>query len=213
MRRKTGTRDTGRLIAIEGGEGAGKTTLAAALCERLRAAGRDAVLTHEPGGSALGDVVSQAVRRVDLDPLAELLLFAAARAQSLRDVVRPALARSAIVVTDRYVASTVAYQGYGRGLPLSGVEAANRIATGGLAPHLTVLLDLPPEVGLRRDTTDPAGDRLRGEDLAFHTRVRQGYLSLAAANAERWLVVDATLDAAAVLETAWRRVEALVASR
>ncbi len=122
------------------------------------------------------------MRGASLDPRAELLLFAAARAQSVRDVLRPALERGALVLCDRFVASTLAYQGYGRGLPLDEVAAANRIATGGLEPGLTLLLDLPPQSGLARATTDPAGDRLRGESLAFHERVRAGYRALAAAD-------------------------------
>lgn len=146
--------------------------------------------------------MSQLVRGAGLDPRAELLLFAAARAQSVRDVLRPALERGALVLCDRFVASTLAYQGYGRGLPLDEVAAANRIATGGLEPGLTLLLDLPPQSGLARATTDPAGDRLRGESLAFHERVRAGYRALAAADSARWVTIDATRPPAEVLATA-----------
>ena len=198
-------------IALEGGEGAGKSTLAAALEERLRAQGRDVVLTREPGGTDLGDIVSGMVRhRQGLTPRAELLLFEAARAQHVQDVIRPALERGDIVLCDRFTASTVAYQGYGRKLPLREIAQANRMAAGGAAPALTLLLDLPPDTGLRRDTTDPAGDRLRGERAAFHERVRRGYLAQAAADPERWLVIDATQPREAVLEAAWARIQALL---
>lgn len=217
----------GRLIAIEGGEGAGKSTLIAALESCCRESGREAVRTREPGGTPLGDVISQIVRRgrlarrlfadytdaerwADLGPVAELLLFEAARAQNVRDVIRPAVDRGAVVLCDRFTASTIAYQGYGRGLPLDDVVAANRIATGGLEPDLVLLLDLPPAVGLGRATTDPVADRLRAEELAFHERVRRGFHDQAAADAGRWAVIDAQQPPDDVVAVAWERVRPLL---
>ena len=148
--------------------------------------------------------------RQGLTPRAELLLFEAARAQHVQDVLRPALERGDIVLCDRFTASTVAYQGYGRELPLRDIAEANRIAVEGVEPDLALLLDLPPDTGLRRDTTDPAGDRLRVEGAAFHQRVRAGYLAQAAADPERWLVIDATQPKEAVLEAAWSRLATLL---
>ena len=144
--------------------------------------------------------------RQGLTHRAELLLFEAARAQHVQDVIRPALERGDVVLCDRFTASTVAYQGYGRELPLRDIAEANRIAVEGVEPDQTLLLDLRPDTGLRRDTTDPAGDRLRGEGAAFHERVRAGYLAQAAADPERWLVIDATQPKEAVLEAAWSRI-------
>ena len=169
------------------------------------------ILTREPGGTDLGDAVSEMVRHLrGLTPRAELLLFEAARAQHVQDVIRPALERGDIVLCDRFTASSIAYQGYGRELPILDVAEANRIATEGLEPDLTLLLDLPPEAGLRRDTTDPEGDRLRGERAAFHERVRAGYLEQAAADPEHWRVIDATQPREAVLEAAWARIATLL---
>lgn len=198
----------------------------AAIEAELVARGRDVVATQEPGGTMLGDVVSQLVRRgrlarrvfqpsVDpqrwsgLDARTELLLFAAARVQHVRDVIRPAMERGAIVLCDRFVASTVAYQGDGRGLPFDEIAVVNRIATGGLAPHLTILLDIAPEVALGRVSSDPRVDRFRSEDLAFHERIRQGYLRMARAEPQRWLVLDANSPPGHLVRDAVARIEAL----
>ena len=152
--------NAGRCIVIEGGEGAGKSRLLQALGERLRAGGREVVLTREPGGTALGEQIRSLVLR-DLavgDHLAELLLFEAARAHLVATVLRPALERGALVLCDRFAASSIAYQGFGRGLGRDVVERANAIATGGLAPDLTLLLDLAVEAGLARRAGDGAAN-------------------------------------------------------
>ncbi len=184
---------TGRFIVIEGGDGAGKSRLQAALGERLQAEGREVVLTREPGGTELGERIRELVlaQRAVGDALSELLLFEAARAHLVATVVRPALERGALVICDRFAASSVAYQGYGRGLDLALVQQANAIATGGLAPDLTLLLDLPVEVGLRRRAGDGAVNHFDKETAAFHERVRAGFLDLARSGRERWSVIDA----------------------
>lgn len=203
----------GLFITLEGGEGAGKSTQAAALRERLAAAGYTVTLTNEPGGTALGRETWRFIARGGLQPLTELLLFAAARAQHVAEVIRPSLARGEAVVSDRYADSTFAYQGYGRGLPIRQVRALNRIATQGLLPDLTILLDLPVEVGLARKGAPDASDSIGALGAAFHRRVRRGYLALAQEEPARFLVVDGTLPPAAVTERIWERVRALLAKR
>ncbi len=196
---------------IEGGEGAGKSRLLAALGERLGAGGREVVLTREPGGTALGEQIRSLVLG-DVaagDHLAELLLFESARAHLVATVIRPALKRGAIVLCDRFAASSVAYQGFGRGLGREVVEHANAIATGGLAADLTLLLDLPVEAGLARRAGDGAANHFDRETVAFHERVRAGFLELAHESPGACRVIDAgrtfelVLDdaAAAVTET------------
>ncbi|MGH3370673.1 MAG: dTMP kinase, partial [Nocardioidaceae bacterium] len=184
---------TGVFVALEGGEGAGKSTQADRLAAWLREQGYDVLLTHEPGDTEVG----KQLRRIVLDPStgkisdrAEALLYAADKAEHVDQVVAPALARGAVVITDRYVDSTLAYQGAGRDLVDREVERVARWATGDLRPHLTVLLDLPPQAGLRRFEER---DRIEAESLDFHERVRQAFLRLASAQAEHYLVVDARL--------------------
>lgn len=179
---------TGRFIAFEGGEGSGKSTQARLLADALQA-----VLTREPGGTEIG----ARIRGVLLDPAtgpldsrAEALLMAADRAQHVAEVVRPALAAGRHVVTDRFAASSIAYQGYGRGLPIEGVRSLSEWATGGLWPDLTILLDVPVEMAVARLARDL--DRFEQEDEAFHTRVVDGFRALAAAEPDRWVVLDGT---------------------
>ncbi|HUW02724.1 MAG TPA: dTMP kinase [Acidimicrobiales bacterium] len=178
----------GRFIVFEGGEACGKTTQASALAARI-----GAVLTREPGGTSVG----RAIRSVVLDPAAhavdertEALLMAADRAQHVAELIRPTLHEGRHVVSDRYIGSSLAYQGHGRGLPLADIERLSSWATGGLQPDLVVLLDLPVEVARerRRDATD----RMEAEDAVFHRRVRDGFLTLAEANDEVWIVLDAS---------------------
>lgn len=203
----------GLFIALEGGEGAGKSTQAHALRERLEAAGHAVTLSSEPGGTRLGEEVWRLIARGDLPPLTELLLFAVARAQHVAEVIRPALGGGEVVISDRYADSTLAYQGYGRGLPQRQVRAANRLASQGLLPDLTILLDVPVEVGLARKGSSGAADSIGAEGAAFHRRVRQGYLALAQEEPARFLVVDGTLPPEEVGQRIWARVQALLAAR
>ena len=197
----------GCFVTIEGGEGAGKSTLLAALAERARAAGLDVVTCREPGGTALGERLRDALLGSGgpaPDAVAELLVFAAARAQLVAEVIRPTLEAGSLVLCDRYADSTVAYQHHGRGLPRDTVDAVNAAATGGLTPDLTLLLDLPPAEGLHR--AGRAGDYMEREDLAFHERVRAGFQTLAVAEPERWRVLDASRAAAGLADEAWGEV-------
>ena len=182
---------------LEGGEGSGKSTQCSRLAEALRARGHEVVLTREPGGTAVGRAVRTLLldpASAGLDPRAEALLYAADRAQHVAEVVRPALERGAVVVSDRYVDSSLAYQGAGRALDAGQVAALSRWATGSLVPGLTVVLDVDPTTGLARAGRVDAPDRLEGEPLAFHQRVRSGFLALAASEPYRYLVVNAALE-------------------
>lgn len=172
-------------VAFEGGEACGKSTQAALLAAKL-----DAVLTREPGGTPLGEEIRSLLLHADhaVDPRAEALLMAAARAQHVHEVIEPALSAGRHVVTDRFTASSLAYQGYGRGLPLDDVASLSRVATEGLEPDVYVLLDLPPDVAAAR--RDRAHDRMEAAGEDFHRRVRDGFLALAAAAPDRWLVLD-----------------------
>ncbi len=183
----------GLLLALEGGEGAGKSTQARLLSIWLREQGYDVVATHEPGATKVGMRLRALLldnTHVGLSPLAETLMYAADRAEHVAAVIRPALERGSIVVTDRYVDSSLAYQGAGRRLPVRDVAGLNQWATGGLVPDLTILLDLPPAAGLGR--RERSADRLEAEPAEFHQRVRSGFLTLAEAEPERYLVLDAT---------------------
>ncbi len=197
----------GVFITFEGGEGTGKSTQLQLLAKRLRAAGCDVCIVREPGGTAAGE----AIRRIlldpsaTLDPVAELLLYEAARAQVVRDVIAPSLARGEVVLCDRFFDSTTAYQGYGRGLDLDVVRALHELATGGLAPDRTIVLDLDHAWGLSRATREGA-DRLEREDAAFHARVREGFLAIARQEPGRVRVIDAS---GSVDEVAVRVVESL----
>ncbi|MCW2681869.1 MAG: dTMP kinase, partial [Frankiales bacterium] len=204
---------SGTFVAFEGGEGAGKTTQIALLEAWLEARGHEVVVTREPGATPLG----AKVRALLLDPAstvaprAEAMLYAADRAQHVAQVVRPALERGAVVVTDRYVDSSLAYQGAGRELEVDDVRKLSAWATGGLRPDLVVLLDVDPVVGLARAGAGAGLDRIEAESLAFHARVRQGFLDLAGADQDRYLVVPADQPAAAVHELVRRRLVELVA--
>ena len=223
----------GLFLVLEGGEGSGKTTQARLLYTRLMQEGRTPLLLHEPGGTALGEQVRRLLmaergRQAGMEPMTELLLFSAARAELVGKVLRPALEEGRVVVCDRFIPSTIAYQGYGRGLPLDTIEMLNRLATDGLQPQLTILLDITPEEALRRVSAQRSmleggrvgddGGRLdqeglrkfEQEPLAFHRKVRQGYLEQAASDKERWLVVDGRLSAEAIGKVVWQRVEALL---
>ncbi|MHB1131125.1 MAG: dTMP kinase [Chloroflexota bacterium] len=189
-------------VTFEGPEGSGKSTQAKLLTDFLESRGQRVCLTREPGGTPLGDHLRQVLMRtgsVTMGARAEVLLFCAARAQLLEEVVLPRLAAGEHVVCDRYADSTLAYQAYGRGLAADPIDAVIKFATSGLVPELTLLLDLPVEEGLRRKGFD-ASDRFESESVAFHERVRAGYLSLAAADPQRWLVIDARLPIQVIAE-------------
>jgi dTMP kinase len=202
----------GWFITIEGPEGAGKTTQAARLETWLRDAGLAAIRTREPGGTRLGEQLRDVLLSAPngdgpIDPLADALLFNAARRQLVAEVIRPALDAGTSVVCARFADSTLAYQGYGSGLDLETLRSLERIATDGLRPDLTILLDLPVEVGLARKTETIDQTRFEtGFDVAFHRRVRDGFLALAAGEAGRFAVVDA----AAPEEAVWSAVRLAV---
>ena len=202
-------------ITFEGGEGCGKSVQARALHRRLSELAIPVVLTHEPGGTPLGKKIARWLKwaqDTDVSPLAELLLFNRSRAQLVDEVIRPNLEKGKVVICDRYTDSTTAYQSYGRGLDLEMVKAINNAATQGLKPNLTVLLDISAEEGLARKKTKRQ-DRFERENIAFHQRVREGYLKLAASDPERWLVVNATLSKAKIAEIIWQRVSQLLSTK
>ena len=183
----------GLFIALEGGEGAGKTTQARLLAIWLREQGYDVIATQEPGATKIGMRLRALLldtSHTGLSPRAETLMYAADRAEHVESVIAPALERGTVVVSDRYVDSSIAYQGRGRNQPVSEVAGLNKWATRGVEPDLTILLDLPPATGLSRRAT--SADRLEAEPLEFHERVRDGFLAQAAAAPERYLVLDAT---------------------
>lgn len=205
----------GCFVTLEGGEGAGKSTLLRELARRAGDA-REVVTCREPGGTALGERLRTALfATVDGEhpptPEAELLVFNAARAQLVAEVIRPALERGALVICDRFADSTVAYQQHGRGLDAATVAAVNAAATGGLQPDVTFLLDLEPEQGFARSAHRT--DYVERETIAFHRRVRRGFLELAAAEPERWVVLDATRPPLQLSDAAWRRIAAWLEAR
>jgi len=196
-------------IVFEGGEGTGKSTQAKALHQRLRKLGVSVRLTHEPGGTPIGDRLRRWLkfgRGITIQT--ELLFFEAARSQLVKQVIRPAMAKGQVVVCDRFAGSTVAYQGYGRGMDLSLVEALNEFVGDGLKPDLMVLLDLGAEQGLSRKRS--RGDCFEREEFSFHLRVRDGYLKQAAADPDRWLVINAALPLEQVEQLVWDRVQPLL---
>ena len=231
----------GLFIVFEGIEGSGKTTQAQALKERLHSTNPLVELAREPGGTPLGDELRNLLKygKTEINAVAELLLFNAARAQLVSDVIKPRLEEGGTVISDRFFASTIAYQGYGRGLPMSLVEGVCDVSRQGVSPDLTVLLDLEPAEGFRRQEyavrdrfdreqtfqlgmlersetgeTDTAGrDRGRrpkgGRDLTFYERVRRGYLTLAKQDPVRWLTIDATLPEGTISQMVWEKAAAL----
>ena len=182
-------------ITLEGPEGSGKSTQAVLLAQFLAENGFSVVSTREPGGTNIGDQIRDVLHDVaneEMESETEFLLYSASRAQLVREVIRPALLESKVVLCDRYADSSIAYQGYGRGLDLDTLLAVTEFATGGLVPDLTLLLDIDVEQGLsRRIDGDEEMNRLDLQEIAFHQRVREGYHQLAAAGPERWVLVDA----------------------
>ena len=208
-------RRRGVFITLEGPDGSGKTAQADRLRAAVAAAGREAILVREPGGTAAGEriraiLMDRGATAVQLTQRTDALLFLAARSQLVETVIQPALERGAVVISDRYLDSTLAYQGYGGGLDVEALRIVGRFATGGLRPDLTLLFDVSVEVGLARKS-DAETTRFEAHfDRAFHERVRAGYLALAVAQPDRWVVLDASAPEADVLAAALHAVEALL---
>lgn len=188
---------TGRFISFEGGDGAGKTTQIALLVEHIKSTGGEAVVTREPGGTELGRKIRQALLHgEDLSPRTEALLYSADRAHHAATVIRPALDRGATVITDRFADSSVAYQGAARDLGVDEIRELNTWAVDGLTPELTILLDLDPEIGSARVGEEK--DRLESAGEAFHRRVRETFLNIAASEPDRFVIVDASRTVAEI---------------
>ena len=201
----------GLFITFEGGEGCGKSTHSRLLLKKLERRNIPAVLTHEPGGTVLGDELRSLLKTRKGSPIsarAELFLLAASRAQLVAEVIAPALKEGKVVICDRFTHSTMVYQGYGRGLDFTAIRMVNNMATRHLSPDLTILLDIAPEEGLARKRS--LKDRFELENLSFHRRVREGYLRMADAEPDRWLVIDASLAKARVADIIWGEVSALL---
>ena len=195
-------------ITFEGGEGCGKSTQSRMLSRRLKKLAVPSLLIHEPGITALGKKITQLLKwskDIKISPLAELLLFNVSRVQLVTEVIKPNLEKGVIVLCDRYADSTIAYQGYGRGLDLDKVKATNALGMQGVIPNLSILLDVPAETGFARNK-DKKPDRFEKENLSFHKRVREGYLKLAKAEPKRWLVIDATKTKEEIAAIIWQRV-------
>ena len=203
----------GLFITFEGGEGCGKSTQSRLLLKKLGQQNIPVVLTHEPGGTALGNELRRTLKRKrdsSISPQAELFLLAASRAQLVAELIRPALEEGKVVLCDRFTHSTMVYQGYGRGLDFTAIKMVNNMATRYLNPDLIILLDISPEQGLARKQS--LKDRFELEDLSFHQRVREGYLKMASAEPDRWLVIDASLPKGKIAEIIWDRVSQLLAN-
>jgi dTMP kinase len=202
-------------ITFEGGEGSGKSVQAKALCRRLSRMNIPAILTHEPGVTLLGKKITRWLKwgkDMGISPRAELMLFNASRAQLVEEIIKPNLQNDRVVICDRYADSTTAYQSYGRGLDLEMVEAVNESAMQGIKPSLTILLDLPVEAGLARKKGEKR-DRFEQETIAFHRRVRQGYLAMAETEPDRWLVVDAAQSRDKIAAIIWQKVSQLLSGK
>ena len=204
----------GLFITFEGGEGCGKSTQIATLKTRLEAMGKTVVQTREPGGTALGESVRNLLQYDDagqgMSPEAELLLFAASRAQHVRELIAPAIAEGQIVLCDRFLDSTTVYQGVARAIDSKKVDTINQFAIGDTMPDLTILIDLPPEIGLARvhARSDGKLDRMENEAIEFFQAVRQGYLDLAKSEPKRFLVLDGSQSVEELETQIWQRVEA-----
>jgi dTMP kinase len=209
------TNSRGFFITFEGCEGCGKSTQTRLLNKRLHNYKIPTVLTQEPGGTPLGNKVRDLLkvkRNINISPLAELFLFVSCRSQLIADVINPALNSGKVVICDRFTDSTLVYQGYGRGLDLKLITSVNTMATGGLEPDLTVLLDTVPELGLQRKSNS-ADDRFEAENIAFHRKIREGYLNLAQDKPGRWLVVGSGQTIECISEIIWERLAPIIHSR
>lgn len=197
MWQRWAVQQSGYFVVFEGCEGAGKSTQVRHLAETLRADGREVVVTREPGGAPAAEAIRSILldpQWSDLEPRAEALLFAAARAEHVSALIRPALSRGAVVVCDRFIDSSLAYQGVGRGLGQDEVARLSGFATGGLSADFTVLLDVEPVVGLARAGRAGAADRIEAEAVSFHKTVRRAFLDFAKAEPGRYMVIDADID-------------------
>jgi dTMP kinase len=202
-------------ITFEGGEGSGKSVQARALYKKLLQLAIPVILTYEPGGTPFSIKIGRWLKwshDEEISPITELLLFNASRAQLITKIIRPKLEEGGVVICDRYTDSTTAYQSYGRGVDLEMVMTINNIATFGLKPDLTILLDIPAGEGLIRKRLKKY-DRFEQTNMAFHQRVRDGYLELADKEPERWLVINATQQKVQVEQIIWHRVDKLLFER
>ncbi|TFH13481.1 MAG: dTMP kinase [Lentisphaerales bacterium] len=209
------TADRGIFIVFEGIEGSGKSTHVRELADRLASEGRTVLVTREPGGTALGESIRTLLQgvpgEITISPESELMLFAASRAQLVREVITPALERGEIVISDRFTDSAVAYQGYARGLDMDTLSAVNRFVAGTAMPDLVILMDLDVGEGLRRlgvrnENTGRSSDRIEQEDIRFHEQVRAGYLDIARKHGDRVRVIDAALSIDGVSAEVWEKV-------
>jgi dTMP kinase len=198
-------------ITFEGGEGCGKSTQARALFRNVRGSGVPVILTQEPGGTPLGREVRQWLKgEADSDAIAELLLFNASRVQLVNNVIRPALKEGKVVICDRFYHSTIAYQGYGRGLDFDLINTINNIATSGLEPNLVIFLDTDVGQALSRKRNK---DRFELEDFVFHQRVKQGYMEMSKADPNLWMVIDGSLSKNMIERIIWDKVVGLLPKR
>ena len=197
-------------IVFEGPDGAGKSSQALALLKQMESTGYPVILTREPGGTPLGESLRTVLKSSPaIEPLSELLLFLAARAELVETIIKPALTNNINVISDRFTASTIAYQGHGQGLNLTDITRLNQLVCSGLSPDLTILLDIPADLISSRKSEDTQ-DRYDSASGAFHSKVRQGYLSIASQETSQWLVLDATKPKATLSEEIWAKIRPLL---
>ena len=197
-------------IVFEGPDGAGKSSQALALLKQMESTGYPVILTREPGGTPLGESLRTVLKSSPaIEPLSELLLFLAARAELVETIIKPALTNNINVISDRFTASTLAYQGHGQGLNLTEITRLNQLVCSSLSPDLTILLDIPVDLISSRKSRDTQ-DRYDSASGAFHSKVRQGYLSIASQETSQWLVLDATKPKATLSEEIWTKIRPLL---
>ena len=197
-------------IVFEGPDGAGKSSQALALLKQMESTGYPVILTREPGGTPLGESLRTVLKSSPaIEPLSELLLFLAARAELVETIIKPALTNNINVISDRFTASTLAYQGHGQGLNLTEITRLNQLVCSSLSPDLTILLDIPADLISSRKSKDTQ-DRYDSASGAFHSKVRQGYLSIASQATSQWLVLDATKPKATLSEEIWAKIRPLL---
>lgn len=200
-------------ITFEGIEGSGKSVQVGLLASKLREQGFDIVVTREPGGTRIGEeirAITHNPENVDLTAAAEAYLMAASRAQHVREIIRPALNEGKIVISDRYLDSSLAYQGYGRGLGVKEILNLNKLAIEDIRPDITILLDLPPKIGFERRNNTKKIDRLDLQQQDFYERVRRGYLKLAKKEKERFVIIDANKTIEEIRKLVWQKVSSLI---